>query len=174
MYVGCIRLLNTNTLVINQANIMGTVLTTVIWGQSYLASLGMLLGALMVLSSPGPWVTGRGPLGKSWFRRSQGRLRELCSERTNWGTLPWEVRRLQWDVNVFVHNSLRNTHTHSFGQSDGKKYPLQRSRYTQVQYQQCKCDKPLWKGMQQKRLKILKYPSVNTVPDVYITWNHQH
>lgn len=46
-------------------------------GLSYLTSLG-LLGALLWPGSPGPWGAGRGPLGNSWFRRSQGRLRELC------------------------------------------------------------------------------------------------
>lgn len=62
----------------------------VTWGQSYLTSLGLLQGALVWPCSPGPWGTGRGPLGNSWFRRSQGRLRELCGEKTNWGALPGE------------------------------------------------------------------------------------
>lgn len=66
----------------------------VTWGHGYLTSLGLLLGALVLLCSPGPWGTGRGPLGNSWFRRSQGRLRELCGEKTIWGALPWEVRWL--------------------------------------------------------------------------------
>ena len=61
----------------------------VTWGQGYLTSLGVPPAALMWLWSPGPWGTGRGPLGKSWFRRSQGRLRELCGEKDKLRSAAW-------------------------------------------------------------------------------------
>lgn len=60
-------------------------------GRGYLTSLG-LLGALPWPSSPGPSGTGRGPFGNSWFRRSQGRLRELCGGgRENLRSRGWGV-----------------------------------------------------------------------------------